>query len=199
MFNEVTRNTLAPLVLRLALAAVLIYHGLAKVAPKNDWGAAWATNYWASLNTMPPSLPEKVDELSGFDDKEKAEIKTKLNVMYNRAQGEATLPESLRVHAAQLAVAWGELIGGVALLLGLLTRLAALGIAVIQVGAIVTVTAYRGFLPADLSKVGAEYNVALIAMCLALMITGGGLWSIDHRLRSRQKAPKVEQKVPVTV
>src|SRR5262245_34005420 len=54
----------------------------------------------------------------------------------------------------QMAVAWGELVGGIALGLGLLTRLAALGIAAIMAGAIVTVHGEHGFaLP-----MGFEYN-----------------------------------------
>ena len=44
----------------------------------------------------------------------------------------------------QLAVAWGQLIGGIALGVGFLTRLAALGIIVIMLGAIATVTARCG-------------------------------------------------------
>ena len=41
MFDEaLRRNTLVPLVLRLALAAIFIYHGLDKVSGKNnEWGA----------------------------------------------------------------------------------------------------------------------------------------------------------------
>src|SRR5262245_35115865 len=40
----------------------------------------------------------------------------------------------------QILVAWGELIGGLAIGLGLLTRLAALGLMIIMIGAIVTAT-----------------------------------------------------------
>src|ERR1051325_7846671 len=47
--------------------------------------------------------------------------------------------------ALQLAVAWGELLGGVALALGLVTRIAALGIIAIMVGAIVSVHGKAGF------------------------------------------------------
>src|SRR2546421_10491703 len=45
----------------------------------------------------------------------------------------------------QLAVAWGELIGGIALGLGLLTRLAALGVAGIMIGTIYWLTGAQGF------------------------------------------------------
>ena len=40
---------------------------------------------------------------------------------------------------AQMAVAWGELLCGLGMLLGFLTRLAAVGIIIIMLGAIYTV------------------------------------------------------------
>src|SRR2546421_12531213 len=47
--------------------------------------------------------------------------------------------------AVQLAVGWGELIGGIAVALGLLTRLAVLGLATIMTGAIITIHGQHGF------------------------------------------------------
>jgi uncharacterized membrane protein YphA (DoxX/SURF4 family) len=195
MFNETVRNALAPLLLRLALAAILIYHGVEKIRPPNDWGATWATTRWARQTQAPDDVLDKLGELKGLSDAKIESIQTQVRRMYNAEAGMA--PESLRMSAAQLAVAWGELLGGVALLLGLLTRLAALGVLIIQVGAIVTVTAYHGF--SAPRATGAEYNVALVAMCLALIVTGAGFCSIDHRRKSRQKAPAAQQQVPVTV
>jgi putative oxidoreductase len=109
----------------------------------------------------------------------------------------------------QLAVAWGEAVGGLALLLGLLTRLTALGIGAIQVGAIVLVTGQREFggsstLPANLQHmaftfhVGFEYNFALIVMCVALFFMGGGRMSLDHALFGRRQAA-AGGPAPVTV
>src|SRR5947209_14519970 len=51
---------------------------------------------------------------------------------------------SLQSHAVQLLVAWGEFLGGIALALGLLTRLAALGEMIIQVGAVYRYPSHRG-------------------------------------------------------
>jgi putative oxidoreductase len=82
--------------------------------------------------------------------------------------------------SVQLLVAWGELIGGIALLLGVLTRWAALGLVIIQVGAIYMVTWAQGF--SSLQGGGYGYNIALIAMLLALVLLGGGLWSLDQLL-----------------
>src|SRR5262245_7092400 len=47
--------------------------------------------------------------------------------------------------AVKFLVAWGELLGGAALAVGLLSRVAALGLIVIMAGAIATVTGQHGF------------------------------------------------------
>ena len=83
--------------------------------------------------------------------------------------------------AVQLAVAWSELIGGIALGLGLLTRLAALGVAGIMVGTIYWLTGAQGF------KSGWDYNFAVIVMCLALVISGGGTLAIDQVIRIKRR------------
>jgi putative oxidoreductase len=96
--------------------------------------------------------------------------------MYGR-RPELQVPTTLTFTGIQLAVSWGEFIGGVALLVGLLTRLAALGMIIIQAGAIILVTGARGFSPE--TGAGYEYNIALLAMCLSLLILGAGKWSVD--------------------
>jgi uncharacterized membrane protein YphA (DoxX/SURF4 family) len=93
----------------------------------------------------------------------------------------------------QVAVAWGELLGGAALLIGLFTRLASAGLIAIQVGAVLTVTWFRGFSFADGG--GYEFNLALIAMCLSVLIMGGGMLSVDGMRRARKK-PRVAADVP---
>jgi len=84
---------------------------------------------------------------------------------------------------AQLAVAWGELIGGIALGLGFLTRLAALGIIAIMAGAIATVHAQHGFTAKD----GYEYNAAIIAMCVCLVLGGPGPIAVDRVFQLRRQ------------
>lgn len=74
-------------------------------------------------------------------------------------------------------VAFGEFLGGIALMVGFLSRLAALGIAIIMAGAVVTVHWKNGFF---LQNQGYEYNLALISMCLAVLMAGGGCLSIDR-------------------
>jgi putative oxidoreductase len=93
----------------------------------------------------------------------------------------------LQLHASiQLLVAWGELLGGIALLLGILTRWAALGLIIIQIGAIYMVTWAQGF--SSLQGGGYGYNVALIAMLLALVLLGGGAYAVDRLLPWGRKA-----------
>jgi putative oxidoreductase len=85
----------------------------------------------------------------------------------------------------QLAVAWGELLAGAALVLGLLTRLATLGVIVIQAEATYLAATLPDF--SLLKTGGAEYNVALLSMCLTLLLLGGGRWAVEQFFR---RAPK---------
>lgn len=76
----------------------------------------------------------------------------------------------------QALVAWGEFLGGLAILAGFMTPVAALGIIVIMTGAIITVHGKNGF---NMMNQGYEYNFALISMCLALIASGPGPFSAD--------------------
>jgi putative oxidoreductase len=136
--DSVIKNTLVPLILRLGLAVIFIFHGLGKLNQENEWGANW-----------------------------------------ERHLGDQAPPKSV-----QLAVTWAELIGGIALALGFLTRLAALGIIAIQAGAIYTVTGKNGF---SILHEGYEYNVALIVMAVAVVLLGGGTLAVDRFFRLRRK------------
>jgi putative oxidoreductase len=77
------------------------------------------------------------------------------------------------------AAAVSELIGGVFVLTGLLTRAGAFLILCVMLTAMLGVHLKGGFfLPA-----GIEYTVALSGVCLALLIAGGGQASIDRVLQ----------------
>ena len=73
------------------------------------------------------------------------------------------------------AVALLEFGGGVALVVGLLTRLAAFGLALTMVGAIVFVKGSEGlFMPN-----GYEFALSLLAASVFLALTGAGRYSLD--------------------
>jgi putative oxidoreductase len=81
------------------------------------------------------------------------------------------------------AAAFAELIGGILLLVGFLTRLGAFLIFCTMLTAVIGVHWKEGlFLPA-----GFEYAMALLAMSLALLISGGGMASIDLVLSSGRR------------
>ncbi len=81
--------------------------------------------------------------------------------------------------AMAVLVAVGEFGGGLAMLLGLFSRLGALGIIVIMAGAILTVHLKHGL---DVQKGGFEYALVLLMAALAILIDGPGLYSIASRL-----------------
>src|SRR4051794_35562329 len=103
MFNDVlTRNALVPLILRLTLGAIFIYHGAYKVfGERNDYGAAWATNSWAQQSRPPADVVSKLEALKADEDKERAQkreeeinqAKSKLDLAY--AQSAPPLPDTL--------------------------------------------------------------------------------------------------------
>jgi putative oxidoreductase len=79
-----------------------------------------------------------------------------------------------------------EFLGGLGLVVGLLTRLAALAIITVMVGAIVKVHSAHGFFInwelAPGKGHGIEANLAFIAMAVACVIAGGGALSVDALL-----------------
>jgi putative oxidoreductase len=75
------------------------------------------------------------------------------------------------------AAALSELVGGLLILLGLLTRVGAFSLVCVMVTAIVGKHWGSFFAPG-----GMEYPVSLLAMCLALLIAGGGQLSVDRSL-----------------
>jgi putative oxidoreductase len=142
MFSTFAKNTIVPLLLRLTLAAIFIFHGLDLVGgPDNEWGASWMK-------------PEKMPD-----------------------------PSKVPPAAVQLAVAWGQLLGGVAMVFGFLTRLAAVGLILIMAGAIALVHAPHGF---DARHGGFEYNFAIIMMGLGLVLGGPGPLAVDRFFRLRR-------------
>ncbi len=78
-----------------------------------------------------------------------------------------------------------EFYGSIALILGAFTRVAALGIAAVMVGAIVTVHLPNGFFmnwTGAQAGEGFEYHLLAIGIALALALKGGGVFSADRRI-----------------
>lgn len=82
-------------------------------------------------------------------------------------------------------VAYLELFGGIALILGLLTRPVAVLLAVVMAGALVLV-----HLPAGFYAVNGGYELVLMvgAAALALALTGPGRISVDRALFGRRRS-----------
>jgi putative oxidoreductase len=80
-------------------------------------------------------------------------------------------------------VALLEFFGGIALVVGLLTRPAALGLAVNMVGAMVLVHAPNGFFLPN----GIEFTLLLGSASLALAVMGAGELSVDAWLAHRRQ------------
>ncbi len=78
-----------------------------------------------------------------------------------------------------------ESLGSVALIAGVLTRIAAFGIGTVMVVAVLMVHLPYGFFMnwfGTKQGEGFEFHLLAIAIALALMIKGGGKWSVDHTL-----------------
>jgi len=78
-----------------------------------------------------------------------------------------------------------EFFGGLGLIIGLLTRIAALGIGVEMIGAILMVHLPNGFFMnwfGNQKGEGFEYHLLVIAIAAALLIRGAGAFSADRAL-----------------
>jgi len=88
--------------------------------------------------------------------------------------------EAVRAHPALVYfIAFGEFLGGIGLIVGALTRVAAGGIAIIMAGAISTVHFKNGFF---MDNHGFEYPLALLAMAISIVMGGPGRCAIDNLL-----------------
>jgi putative oxidoreductase len=87
-----------------------------------------------------------------------------------------------------LAIA-AEFLGAIGLMVGLLTRVAALGIGINMVVAVLMVHLQYGFFMnwfGNQKGEGFEYHILAVAIALALVICGGGKWSLDRALVGRR-------------
>ena len=85
-------------------------------------------------------------------------------------------------------VIMGESFGSLGLIVGFLTRFSAFGVLCIMLGAIFMVHLPNGFFMNWLGKQageGFEYHLLVIGMSLALLIAGGGKWSVDGAIAKK--------------
>jgi putative oxidoreductase len=86
-------------------------------------------------------------------------------------------------------VGFVEFFGGIAIALGLLTRLAALGVGSTMVVALLTVHLKQGFF----NPGGVEFPLALLASAIALVLAGAGAYSVDSVIAKRLEGEVVEE------
>lgn len=92
------------------------------------------------------------------------------------------LPPELFIPIALL-----EVIGGLAILFGILTRIASTLFIIEMIGVIVSAKLSKGFIG------GYEFELLLISICLTLVILGPGKVSIENYLLKREIFPKGKQ------
>jgi putative oxidoreductase len=88
-----------------------------------------------------------------------------------------------------ILVITAEFLGSLGLIFGFLTRLSALGIISVMLGAILTVHAQHGFFmnwTGTQGGEGFEYHLLAIGIAVALLIRGGGALSIDRALQGQK-------------
>ena len=79
----------------------------------------------------------------------------------------------------------GESFGALSLILGFLSRIAALGITLIMLGAIFMVHLPNGFFMnwfGSNAGEGYEYHILAVGLGLIVLIKGGGMWSVDRAI-----------------
>jgi putative oxidoreductase len=110
---------------------------------------------------------------------------------FSGTMGFFTGPMHIPPAFAFLAIS-AEFFGGLGLILGLLTRIAAFGIAVNMLVAIATVHAPFGFFmnwSGAQKGEGFEYHLLVLAITAFLMIRGAGAFSIDSAIATASPSP----------
>jgi len=83
-----------------------------------------------------------------------------------------------------------EFLGGLGLILGALSRIAAVGVIAVMLGAVALVHAPNGFFmdwSGQAAGQGFEFHVLVIAMALAVVLRGSGALSVDRVIAARAR------------
>ena len=89
--------------------------------------------------------------------------------------------------ASAYAVAFGELLCGLALAVGFFHRIASVCLIIIMVGAVYYVTGSVGYLNTR-TEAGYEYNLALIAMAAVIFVAGPGSFAFRIEFKQNEEA-----------
>ncbi len=87
--------------------------------------------------------------------------------------------------AAAVLVGYGEFLGGLGILFGVLSRLAGVGLLIIMLGAIFTVHLKNGY---SNQTQGIEYALTLALLALAITVVGPGRLALGRLVLPRQEA-----------
>lgn len=82
-----------------------------------------------------------------------------------------------------------EFFGAIALIVGFATRIVAVGIISLFAGIVFTSHLQNGFFmnwAGNLKGEGYEYHLLIIGVAIALLVSGGGKWSIDYVLQKKK-------------
>jgi putative oxidoreductase len=93
-----------------------------------------------------------------------------------------------------------EFFGGLGLIVGLLARIAALGVAAVMAVAIAMVHSHVGFFMnwnGNQNGEGFEYHLLVLAMSVVLMARGAGAFSVDRILGGRAASEGSRRHLPV--
>lgn len=89
-----------------------------------------------------------------------------------------------------ILIVLGESFGALFLILGLISRLSAAGIAIIMLGAILMVHGQHGFFMnwfGAQAGEGFEYHLLALGLALVVIVDGGGKWALDSGLAGKFK------------
>lgn len=103
---------------------------------------------------------------------------------------------TMDLFTTKLGLAWivaflvimAESVGAVALILGFMTRFCAASLAVVMAGAALMAHTQHGFFMnwfGAQQGEGFEYHLLVIGLCLSLMVSGGGAFSVDRALSGK--------------
>jgi putative oxidoreductase len=97
--------------------------------------------------------------------------------------GNAGIPPEMAIIVALL-----EVLGGIALILGVLTRITSILFIIEMIGATIMVKASTGFL----TNGGYELDLLLMSIAISLLISGPGRLSIERDILKREIFPKIK-------